>query len=150
VGPEKRRKEKAIDSGNSNPDTGGCVSTEKKNLSLPPGSALPQVIVLGEILWDLFEHSRRLRGAALNFGAHARRLGHPATLISALGADEPGEQAAEMIAGLDLDTRFLQTTSRFPTAIAQVQIEHGCFANRVGALVASRHGAIPDWTLEEA
>ena len=24
------------------------------------------------------------------------------------------------------------------------------FANRLGALVASRHGAIPDWTVEEA
>jgi fructokinase len=24
------------------------------------------------------------------------------------------------------------------------------FANRVGALVASRHGAIPDWTVNEA
>ena len=24
------------------------------------------------------------------------------------------------------------------------------FANRIGALVASRHGAIPDWTLKEA
>jgi fructokinase len=28
--------------------------------------------------------------------------------------------------------------------------EIASFANRVGALVASRHGAIPDWTLEEA
>ena len=28
--------------------------------------------------------------------------------------------------------------------------EVAAFANRVGALVASRHGAIPDWTLEEA
>jgi len=28
--------------------------------------------------------------------------------------------------------------------------EIAAFANRVGALVASRHGAIPDWTLEEA
>ena len=53
--------------------------------------------------------------SALNFGVHARRLGHPVTLISALGADEPGEQAAEMIASLDLDTRLLQKTSRFPT-----------------------------------
>jgi len=25
----------------------------------------------------------------------------------------------------------------------------GDFANRVGALVASRHGAIPDWTIDE-
>jgi fructokinase len=46
-------------------------------------------------------------------------------VISALGADEPGEQAAEMIASLDLDTRFLQKTSRFPTGTAQVQIGHG-------------------------
>jgi fructokinase len=27
--------------------------------------------------------------------------------------------------------------------------EVASFANRVGALVASRHGAIPDWTVEE-
>ncbi|MBZ5636757.1 MAG: carbohydrate kinase [Acidobacteriia bacterium] len=98
------------------------MSTKKENLSLQVGTALPHVAVLGEVLWDLFEHSRRLGGAPLNFGVHARRLGHPVTLISALGADEPGEQAAEMIAGLDLDTRFLQTTSRFPTGAAHVQI----------------------------
>lgn len=125
MGPEKGRKEKEIDSGNPNPDTGGCVSTKQENLSLQAGSALPHVAVLGEVLWDVFEHSRRLGGAPLNFGVHARRLGHPVTLISALGADEPGEQAAEMIAGLDLDTRFLQTTSRFPTGTTQVRIEHG-------------------------
>ena len=124
MGPGKRRKEKEIDSGNPNADTGGCVSTEKENLSLHVGSALPHVAVLGEVLWDVFEHSTRLGGAPLNFGVHARRLGHPVTLISALGADEPGEQAAEIIAALDLDTRFLQRTSRFPTGTAQVQIEH--------------------------
>jgi len=100
------------------------VSTDKENLSLQAGSALPHVAVLGEVLWDLFEHSRRLGGAPLNFGVHARRLGHPVTLISALGADDLGEQAAEMIASLDLDTRFLQKTSHFPTGTAQVKIEH--------------------------
>jgi len=100
------------------------VSTEEEKLSLQAGLALPHVVVLGEVLWDLFDHSRRLGGAPLNFGVHARRLGHPVTLISSLGVDEPGEQAAEMIASLDLDTRFLQKTSRFPTGTAQVQIEH--------------------------
>ncbi|MGH9648563.1 MAG: PfkB family carbohydrate kinase [Bryobacteraceae bacterium] len=101
------------------------MSTQKENLSLQARSAGPHVIVVGEVLWDLFEQSRRLGGAPLNFGVHARRLGHPVTLISALGADEPGEQAAGMIAALDLDTRFLQTTSRFPTGTAQVEIGHG-------------------------
>jgi fructokinase len=99
--------------------------TEGENLSLQAGSPLPHAVVLGEVLWDLFEHSRRLGGAPLNFGVHARRLGHPVTLISALGADELGEQAAKKIAALDLDTRFLQKTSRFPTGTAQVQIGHG-------------------------
>lgn len=101
------------------------MSTEKENLSLQAKSAGPHVILLGEVLWDLFEDSRRLGGAPLNFGVHARRLGHPVSLISALGADEPGEQAAEMIAALDLDTRFLQTTSRFPTGTARVEIGEG-------------------------
>jgi fructokinase len=101
------------------------VSTQKENLSLQAGSAGPHVAVLGEVLWDLFEHSRRLGGAPLNFGVHARRLGHPVTLISALGTDEPGKQAAEMIAALDLDTRFLQRTSPLPTGTAQVQLGPG-------------------------
>ena len=101
------------------------MSTEKENLSLQIESPLPHVAVLGEVLWDLFEDSRRLGGAPLNFGVHARRLGHPVTLISALGADELGEQAAEIIASLDLNNHFLQKTSRFPTGTAQVRIEPG-------------------------
>jgi fructokinase len=83
------------------------------------------IVVLGEVLWDLFEHSRRLGGAPLNFGAHARRLGHPVTLVSALGEDELGEPASRLIAALGLDTRLLQTTSRFPTGTAQVEIVPG-------------------------
>jgi fructokinase len=99
--------------------------TDGENLSLQASSTLPPVVVLGEVLWDLFDLSRRLGGAPLNFGVHARRLGHPVTLISALGADELGDQAAEMIASLDLDTSFLQTTSRFPTGTAEVQLGPG-------------------------
>jgi fructokinase len=81
--------------------------------------------VLGEVLWDVFDHSRRLGGASLNFGVHARRLGHDVTLISAVGADELGQETVEMIAALDLDTGLLQTTSRFPTGTARVQLGHG-------------------------
>ena len=42
--------------------------------------------------------------------------------------------AAAFMHGLDADWPLLDIAT---------------FANRVGALVASRHGAIPDWTLEE-
>ena len=53
------------------------------------------VAVLGEVLWDIFEHSRRLGGAPLNFAAHACRLGHDAILISAVGTDSLGDEASK-------------------------------------------------------
>ncbi len=124
MGPEKRRKEKEIDSGNPNPDTNGCVKPdhpETPGLYLQEGGLRFPIVVLGEVLWDLFGDFRRLGGAPLNFGAHARRLGHPVTLISAVGEDDLGESASRLIAALDLDTRLLQTTSRFPTGTAQVE-----------------------------
>lgn len=80
--------------------------------------------MLGEVLWDLFEDSQCLGGAPLNFGVHAHRLGHPVTLISALGSDALGDRARRRIAELGLDTRHLQTTPRFPTGTATVQA-HG-------------------------
>ncbi len=58
----------------------------------------------------------------MNFGAHAHRLGHPVMLLSAVGADELGERAAEEISVLDLDTSLLRTTSRYPTGTARVRL----------------------------
>jgi fructokinase len=106
-----------------NADTNDCVRPDQSGnvkLSSQVGAPEQQVIVIGEVLWDLFAHARRLGGASLNFGVHARRLGHNVSLISAVGEDELGSQASEMIAALDLDTRFLQTTPRFSTGTANV------------------------------
>jgi fructokinase len=83
---------------------------------------LPSVVVLGEILWDIFGDTRRLGGAPLNFAAHIRRLGHSVDLISGLGDDEIGREAARLVAGLDLDTRLLQTSTRLPTGTARVRL----------------------------
>jgi fructokinase len=78
--------------------------------------------VVGEVLWDVFPNSIRLGGAPLNFGVHARRLGHPVYLISGVGADDRGRQAAREIAALDLDTTFLQTSATLPTGTAIVEV----------------------------
>lgn len=83
------------------------------------------VAVLGEVLWDIFERSRQLGGAALNFAAHAKRLGHETSLISAVGVDSFGEEAATLIAALGLGTTLLQKTTRFPTGTARVQLGPG-------------------------
>lgn len=84
---------------------------------------LASIAVLGEVLWDLFDDHRRLGGAALNFAAHARALGHPVSLISGLGDDALGHEAGRQLAKLDLDTALLQTGSRLPTGTAR--ITHG-------------------------
>jgi fructokinase len=77
------------------------------------------------VLWDLFDHSRRLGGALLNFAAHAARLGHSALLMSAVGNDSLGEEAAEAIHALGLTTAFLERTSRFPTGAARIHLGPG-------------------------
>lgn len=77
------------------------------------------------MLWDLFEDTRRLGGAPLNFAAHAARLGHDPLLISAVGTDSLGEEAAAAIHALGLTTAFLQQTSRFSTGAARVHLGAG-------------------------
>jgi fructokinase len=99
--------------------------TSSRNLSLQKGDQSRSILVLGEVLWDVFEHSSALGGAALNFAAHAKRLGYNPLLISAVGADSLGNAARQEIAALGLDTSFLQTTSRFPTGTARVELGPG-------------------------
>jgi len=83
------------------------------------------VLVLGEVLWDLFPSSVRLGGAALNFAAHIKRLGHEPLLVSAVGTDELGDEAIQAITTLCLDPTFLQKTERFKTGTAAVQLGPG-------------------------
>jgi len=74
------------------------------------------------------------RGCALLArGDYAEAEGHPVEAVDPVGAGDAF--AAAFLHGL---------ISEWPPA------QIAAFANRVGALVASRAGAIPDWTLEEA
>jgi fructokinase len=97
-----------------------AIQTRTRDLYLQAGVRSGPVAVLGEVLWDVFDHSRTLGGAPLNFAAHASRLGHDALLISAVGTDSLGEETVEAIEALGLTTTFLQKTTRFPTGAARV------------------------------
>ena len=99
--------------------------TNSRNLSLQNDGQSLSILVLGEVLWDVFEDSSALGGAPLNFAAHAKRLGYNPLLMSAVGADSLGNAARHDIAALGLDTSFLQTTSRFPTGTARVELGPG-------------------------
>jgi fructokinase len=84
-----------------------------------------RALVLGEVLWDLFPASVRLGGAALNFAAHIKRLGHEPLLVSAVGTDELGDEAVQAISTLGVDPCFIQKTERFKTGTAAVQLGPG-------------------------
>jgi len=83
---------------------------------------LASIVAVGEILWDLFPDGRRLGGAPLNFSAHARHLGHPVSLISALGGDALGAEASATIKALSLDRRYLQISKQLATGTAGVAL----------------------------
>jgi fructokinase len=99
--------------------------TDGHNLSLQDVGRTQSILVVGEVLWDMFEHSTALGGAPLNFAAHAKRLGYNPLLISAVGADSRGDAARREIAALDLDTSSLQTSRRYPTGTARVELGPG-------------------------
>ena len=85
--------------------------------------AAERILAVGEILWDVFEDSARLGGAPLNFAAHARRMGHDAIPLSAVGDDELGRRARAEIEALGLSLRLTCTTPRYPTGAASVQLD---------------------------
>ncbi len=81
-----------------------------------------RILVVGEVLWDIYEQSKCLGGAPLSFAAHAKRLDCDPRLISAVGPDELGQCTITKIASLGLDTSLIQRTCRFNTGTAQVHL----------------------------
>lgn len=53
-----------------------------------------RIVSIGEVLWDVIGDKEYLGGAALNFAAHAARLGHAVFFVSAVGKDERGRRVS--------------------------------------------------------
>jgi fructokinase len=81
-----------------------------------------RIVSIGEILWDVFGDVEHLGGAAFNFAAHARRLGHDVVFISAVGSDDRGLRALDRMAALGLPTNFVQIVNA-PTGAVTVELD---------------------------
>ncbi len=79
-----------------------------------------QILTIGEILWDVFDHAEYLGGAPLNFSAAAQRLGNSVVLVSAVGDDLRGHRAIESMNALGLTTGFVQFLPGKETGASQV------------------------------
>ena len=82
-----------------------------------------RVVVVGEILWDVFVDGERLGGAPFNFAVQASRLGHEVNLISAVGEDTRGHLALEKARALGLSVELIGVTKEHPTGWVSVFVD---------------------------
>ena len=61
----------------------------------------------GEILWDCLPSGRHAGGAPFNVAAHLAQLGKRASLISAIGQDQLGDEILQVARDKQVDTRFV-------------------------------------------
>ena len=57
----------------------------------------PVIGAIGEMLWDVYPDAAHFGGAPANFAAHAASLGAESWMISAVGADDLGEKALQLL-----------------------------------------------------
>jgi fructokinase len=82
-----------------------------------------RIVSVGEVLWDVIGDKEYLGGAALNFAAHAARLGHTVFFVSAVGKDERGRHVLEHMAELGLSTRYVRELATLPTGVVTVELD---------------------------
>lgn len=82
-----------------------------------------RIVSVGEILWDVIGDAEYLGGAPLNFGAHARKLGHEVMLLSAVGDDERGRRALGLLRKRGMSTEFIQVLPGQNTGTAEVDLD---------------------------
>ena len=81
-----------------------------------------RIVSIGEVLWDVIGDKEYLGGAALNFSAHASRLGHDVFFVSAVGKDERGRRVLDRMGELGLSTRFVPQVESYPTGLVTVEL----------------------------
>jgi fructokinase len=88
-------------------------------------NATPEILGIGEVLWDLLPNGPRLGGAPCNFAFHCRQLGHAAAPVSRVGAGELGLALRQELHALDLPTDFVQIDDTHPTGTVRVDLDAG-------------------------
>lgn len=80
---------------------------------------MSRIVAIGELLWDLLPDGKQLGGAPGNFVHHARSLGAEAALISRVGRDALGDEAAARMEEGDT----IQRDDAAPTGTAAVTVD---------------------------
>jgi fructokinase len=80
-------------------------------------------VCFGEILWDCLPRGLFLGGAPLNVACHLARLGRPAAVVSAVGADFLGDETLRRTRAAGVGATHLAQLADYPTGVARVQLD---------------------------
>ena len=80
------------------------------------------ILVIGEILFDVFEKEKRLGGAPFNFAYHLINLGFPVRFISRIGNDDLGKEILTLLQQYHFIIDDIQIDSRHDTGTVVVQL----------------------------
>ncbi len=87
-----------------------------------PEITAPEVVGIGELLWDILPSGPRLGGTVANFAVFSARLGNRAVLVSSVGDDEYGRTARGILAQPNLDLQQLQFSADHSTGTVEVTL----------------------------
>ena len=80
------------------------------------------ILVIGEILFDLFPNYRRLGGAPFNFAYHLKNLGFNVRFISRIGMDDAGKEILHRLELARFDLNDIQLDEVHPTGSVKVRL----------------------------
>jgi fructokinase len=81
------------------------------------------IIVIGEILIDMFPDYRRIGGAPFNFAFHLKKLGFPVRFISRIGDDGNGRRIMDMLEAHGFDAADIQVDEQRSTGTVRVTLD---------------------------
>ena len=87
-----------------------------------PEIVRPNLVGLGEVLWDVFPDAAHFGGAPANFACHAAGLGGDAWVVSAVGRDKLGDDALASLSSKNVHTLLLQRNEH-PTGTVTVTLD---------------------------
>lgn len=81
------------------------------------------IIVLGEILIDVFDKYTRIGGAPFNFAFHLKKLGWPVRFLTRVGDDAYGQTICDLLQTHDFSLDDVQLDPNHPTGTVQIHLD---------------------------
>jgi fructokinase len=81
------------------------------------------ILVIGEILFDVFPEYRRLGGAPFNFAYHLKNFGFDVRFISKIGIDDAGKEILNKLELAKFDLNDIQIDEIHPTGHVNVRLD---------------------------